>query len=558
MIVAGHVTARRTCDVCGAIREMKAGVFRKIAGRYVCDWHANYIPEEALEKIPLQTFPVRPIKDAKPFAPRDTYEVAESELLSFLAHNYQTDYLDTTWGYPSPVSSDTWLGGVYGAAWTAIYFYDVISEAQRSRKTIAYLRTKLREIADWLLTRMIAGPHKVSSWDNTHIQWGAFATSAGAATGLDTTLYPSINGAAGIALLRAYQLFGSSKYLEAARAAAWHVRSAQCGGYITSWHAQLVDGGDHHHWGTFTRTINIDAAGFVRMDHYYTPGELTCLEFLVLFRSIAGNETIGSSDISLHFSRSRETTVTTAIAEAVNFWTGVGPMDATVGTSVQGFSITTPYHGFNSFPTNNKYLVTGTGSWEYSDGLAGTMVGGLEWATGIRALSAASQSVTTMFDWLMTFTSNATKELSDPGSAPRSQPTYTQKTLYGTYKGDSFDPKRALSTSLLVKESGSSVTKNATGIYDYAALGLLASLYSSRQQASFKNTKDALNEPRPRSRGGLQDGLYLRLPLLGRSGLGMQPYTSESLQRHQAVPYAAMTGLIYRQAPKAFMGRGHE
>ncbi len=102
------------------------------------------------------------------------------------------------------------------------------------------------------------------------------------------------------------------------------------------------------------------------------------------------------------------------------------------------------------------------------------------------------------------------------------------------------------------------MSKNGSSLYDFAALGLMAPLYSSRQQAGFDATKDALNTKRPRFREGFpeRDGHALYLGPLGYGGLSYQPATDSSLNRYVSVKRAAQLGNVYRYNPKASMHRG--
>jgi hypothetical protein len=552
MIVRGRAIGKRTCDICGATREMKANVFRSVAGRYVCNWHPHYIPSETLDKLPMQTFKVRPIKGAKPFAPRDTYETAEREIFDFVTNNYTADYVDITNGAGVAVNTTNNGRGVRGAGWAGIYLYELISEAKRPVAWVNQAKTKLKEIADWLLTRMVGGPHK-AGYTSGDVQWGGFDRQD--ASGPDGEYMPRDSGAAGLALLRAYQVHGTSSYLEGARACAWFIRGAQCGDKMTIRFSSSDSGGTARiHHGMWPTLWSVAGGGTsLQSTHYYEPGCLIALEFLQAFKDVVGDETIGSSDIAGFFNSSRAALVSTAIAEAKTFWT-TGPFDATRAAVTNGLSSTTPFEAFNSYPAATKVYFTGTGSWEYQDGsqAAGTRLIALEWAIGLRGLRAAGADVTALFDWLMGFSSNATHEL-PADDDPSELRNYTDKTLWSGVKG-TYDPKVALATLLRVRESGAAVTKNDTATLDFAAVGALAALYSSRQQAKFATLKAELNEPRRRAYN-LQPSLYLGA--MGNSGLSFQPWTDVSLIRWRVVQYAAMAGLIYRQAPQAFMARGH-
>jgi hypothetical protein len=219
---------------------------------------------------------------------------------------------------------------------------------------------------------------------------------------------------------------------------------------------------------------------------------------------------------------------------------------------VVGLSATTPFDAFNSWPVTKGIGPNGTGSWRYlnaTTAAAGTTIYFLSWAMGIRALRAVegdTPRVTGLFDYLMSFGSNAAFEL---------PVKYSQKTLYAGVKG-TYNPKMAL--DLFPQVKGTGAPRNSFGVYSFATTGLLAELYSARQQAAFKDTKDALNEPRPKTMNGDKDYVRFYLGGMGRAGMSLQPYgDSNSLSRFKLVSEAAMTGLIYRQAPVAFAQRSH-
>lgn len=558
----------RTCDICGANRPLHAQ--RQVAGRYVCDWHRHYVPYEVHEKNQkVKTFPVKAIKNAKPFDPIDTHQEAEETLMAFLLANYRYDSIQLPDSAPpkptalfdtSAIAGST---GVMGAAWTAIYLHGLVAEDRRPYEMVARARAGLATIADWLLTRIYAYPGRTGGLTSAHPGWGGFAYD-GAVAGSSAVFYATHVASAGLALLRAYQIHGTSGYLDAARAAAWFCRNAQCGGKLsTEFSSSDSAGTTRVHFGTFTKSMSTSVSGLTQQhDHYFTPAGLFVCEFLDAFMDEVGDETIGSSDTSLAYSESRAALVSVAIAECRAFWRD-GVTDATLGQIVTGLSSTTPYDAFNAYPASKSLTLTaGSGSWRYKDAeqATGTTINFLDWSLGIRGLRALdgdSATVTGLFDWVMTFGSNPDYELPTKTARGVTVADYDQRYFWASALG-TFDPSVAAPFDLKVRADGADVKLNASSAYHLGCSGLLAPLYSARQGVKFGALKAAMGQQRPRQRttGGTEDGIYERLPLMGRCGLSFQPTTLLNSTRRRDVYAAAMTGLIYREAPKAFVGRG--
>lgn len=571
MIARGRVYPQRTCDKCGAQR--RSDEMRVITGRWICNWHDHFIAPETLDKLPLRTFRIKAFKGAKPFAPRDTYEKAENEVISFLLDQFANAPTVDAVQYPrlatpGPATAGTIFDtpgpaelstGVHGAGWTAIYLYELITENARPIKTVNQAKTALKAIADWLLTRIFAYPGRPGSSTSASLEWGGFEATGGTTLGPSRRFNLLAAVAGGTALLRAYQIFGTPAYLDAARATIWFVRSLQCGGMLASGFSSTNSAGTARvQWGTFA-TYVLNVGGTPTMQHQYFPRSLLAVEFYDAFRSAIGDEIIGSSDTAGAFSLSRETTISAAIDEAKAFW-ATPVMDAIAGVPIAGFSSATPREYFFSWPVS----AGGNGSWGFSDAGAatGTTITGWNYAAGLRGLRAVdgdSAFVTGLFDWLMTFTSNPLSEL--PATPTGRSRGYSDRTLYATGKGTA-DPTVAMLAAMQVRATGTlAATKinAATSGYDLGAGGLIAGLFATRQGAGFKALKDNFNTPRDKARDGLEDGIHLYLPVLGRCGLSFQPQSNPAagVTLRSDIYGAAQAGLVYRESPTAFNGRGH-
>lgn len=533
----------RVCDVCGRLRPGKG--FRTVENVWICDRHPSYVPRQVLDRIPYHDLGApRPVPGAKPFNPIDTYEMAEAQILGLMTYAPAATLVVTN-GAPAAPTAAT----VQAAAWAALYLADIIIDARRPARWVTYARALLGSLADWLVTNLAGGT-------NIDLKWGAYNRST--TGGEDYNAEDS--GAAGLALLRAYQILGSAGYLTAARACAWFLRSCQCGDLLVSRPSSTDSAGvSPRHFGMWTSRVLL-TAGTYDFSHRYYPSDLIGLEFLAAFKAAVGDEIIGSTSTAAVFNASRAALVSVAIAEALAFWT-TPVFSVDDAALIAGFTAATPRESFNAYPTNKGGVGGGSGSWELQNGplSTGTRITALSWAVGMRALRAVSgeAAVTATFDWLMTFTSNATTEPVVVSRLYGTSPWITNNDR-ATYAGQAgvYNPKLAPATLLTVRGTGA--PQNNSSHYDLAAAGLLAALYSSRQPSAFLSLKDSLAVPKPRWREGFEprDGQYLYLGPLGTCGLGLQPYTG-TISRSQDVKRAAMTAGVYRYAPQAYTGRGH-
>lgn len=526
----------RVCDVCARLRPGRS--FRKVGNVYVCDFHPSYVTRQQLEKAPV--FHVKgpeAIKDGKPWAPRDTFEASETAIFNFVTHE-ATLGLDS-YGLTSaslPVTGASTL--VASVAWTAIYLYEMIVEAGRTVRWITLARARLLACAEWLLANQAGGPAK-STYTNSALEWGGYLRSGAFDSG--------DSGEAGLALLRAYQLLGDTRYVAGARACAWFLRSAQCGDLLSSFPSSSDSAGSSvKHYGMWTSTIT--ASPNYYFDHRYAASNLAGLEFLHLFKTLVGDETIGSSSVTAPFNASRAALVSVAIAEAKAFWT-TPQWSVDDNAAISGLSTTTPRQDFDSYPAL-KGAVSGRGSWRL---ISVTDVSGSTIAMGIRAFRAVDGDttfVTGLFDWLTSTTANASFEL--PARTTGRMVTGYDDRVVWAGKSGAFDARIAPAHSI-----NAATNKAGNSFYDISAVGLIAALYSNRHRAYFKALKEALAVPRPRAKGGSDaDGQkYVYPALIGRCGYSFQPYSGET-GRFASAGLASRVGLIYRQEPKAFMGRG--
>lgn len=488
----------RVCDVCGC--KKPSSQVRRVGRTWVCTEHPNYIPRELAEpnaRALLVKYDLR-AKDARPMVVRETLEAVEADVFRFILDRAPIDLHDWTNG--------AGLGGtesVSAAAWSAIYLADLIIEDKRPKSWMRDARLKLRELADWLVAHMAGSA-------SSDLMWGALPSADG--------FLVEDAAAAGLALLRASQVFTDSSLLTPATACAWFVRTCQCPDKLADQPVPTQD-------GAFCHGATLDA-----LDMRYFPGDLIALEFLAALQQSQGDITIGSPATTPTFSASRACKISEAMDAAVAYW-----------SQAPGFSTATPA----------EYFDASGRTWEY--GPAPGQITSRNWAMGIRAIAAVSgvAAAASRFDWLTSFTSNPALE--SPGVTPgRMSMGETTEVVWKSARG-TYDAKGAPAVSLDVFDH-----VNASPIYDLAALGHLSAMWSARLPADFENTRTTMGRQQPRFRdGSSRDGETLKPFLLGRCGMSLQPFTDASaIQRIGSVARAAQAGRVFRFPPQLFQERG--
>ncbi len=251
------------CDVCG--RRRPGSKFRVVDGIWICDLnnsHNGYIPESVLERVPyVNTKGPEPIKDAKPYAPHDTFEAREADLLNFVCAQAPYGEFNVTASKEAGAPANS----VRGAAWAALYLYDIIAEATRPVRWVTQATTKLRVLADYLLTRQCGGAYAdseiataIGTTATTDLEYGGFVSLVADPTSTIGSVYSEDVGAAGLALLRAYQTLGDAKYQDGYRAALTCLRRMQCGGKLTTRYATTsLTGEARLNTGMWTHKLDI-------------------------------------------------------------------------------------------------------------------------------------------------------------------------------------------------------------------------------------------------------------------------------------------------------------
>ena len=130
---------------------------------------------------------------------------------------------------------------------------------------------------------------------------------------------------------------------------------------------------------------------------------------------------------------------------------------------------------------------------------------------------------------------------------------YDDAMLYSGSLG-TYDPRFGFAYTF----SPTTTLTNSSAIYELATVGLLASTFATRYPEVFSDLKWQLSQKRPRSMARIpassEDNIHLCT--LGRCGLYWQPYTTDAGARVASIANCALLGLIFRESPAAFGGRG--
>ncbi len=268
------------------------------------------------------------------------------------------------------------------AAWSALYLYDIITEAARPVRWVSQARTKLRDLANWLYSHQHGGPSSGTYADST-IQWGAYNRS----TNGGEDFYTEDSAAAGLALLRAYQVFSDDRYLAAARACAWFLRLPSVGDKLSSRPSSTDSAGSSaKHWGMWTHRVLLNST--YDFDHRYYPGDLVGLSCSTCSRQSSVTKPSARPALRLYF-RARgprwSRLPSPRRGRSGKRHSGAWRTEA----AVKGFSTGAPREFFDSYPAD-KGSFTGRGSWQYQDAAlsTGTLITAASWAMGVRAFYA--------------------------------------------------------------------------------------------------------------------------------------------------------------------------
>lgn len=574
----------RPCDVCG-IRYRSTELARGEDGLWRCTTYCQEVPALTRDKISAQS---QMRREAPPpphgivFDQLDTYESAEARIFNLLCEMPVADstfpggvrlglaplanvQVNNGAGYQQSTSSQS---GVT-AGESARYLYNLISENKRPTRWISVATAKLREIADWIITKQNGfGVSPTNTLANSPA-YGQVGLS-------NTPGSTEETASAGLGLLYAYKLLGDQKYLTSAQACAHHLRNVQARGHANAINfvASDVGGTLRLYTGGMEQRTLVSSGNFLG-NHRFYPSSLIALEFLNALYTAIGDGSYGATgSISGAFTGSVAANLSQMIADLRAFWS-VGAADSVLGSTITGLSATTPRENFNAYNSTNAIFGNGTGAWEFQDAGAstGTLITGSNFSQALRSLyfyEGYSSQVSGVWTWLMAFAANpafvsaagslasdyavqTTTLAANPPAPPSGQ---------GNTVAPAYDPKLALTTLLLVRDPNNgyaAIAQNGSSVYDWSTAGHMAAIQASRDAGSFRKAKDAVATERYRLRPeNITDGSYVITDfvcLRGLSGLAYQLNANDSSTRKlwSVVPAAAIGGM-FRCQPQSWTG----
>lgn len=435
------------------------------------------------------------------------------------------------------------------------YLYNVVNDGLRPLRWIAVAKAKLRELADWLITKQRGFGVSAASTKTNDGLWGGIINQNGSFPGYFTV----DNAAAGLAMLYAFRALGDAKYLVSAKASASFLRNVQAapnGAYIGA---------------LCTFIFSIASPGNTNQ-----PDGLLALEFWNELLTTAGDAQYGSDGTPTGFTSVPQQLLSLCIADLRGFWR-TGHRDQSTGTVVNGLS--------SASLCENFAHTTGTDLWQRVDGTlaAGTLVTARNIAMALRSLFAYegySSQVADVWTYLMALGSDvqfktaagtlATDYLCAVGTNSANPPT--PPAGQGNIVAPSFDPKIALSTFVNAAANTNGLdyywnvsTSQTRCTYDWTTMGLMAAIQSSRDQGSLKKAKDATTTVRDRMPIAFVTGdapVEETALLRGSSGLAFQLsqfddislVTSAPSTRLASATAAAMIGNAFRYQPQGYTG----
>jgi hypothetical protein len=575
----------RTCDVCG-IRYRNDELVRGEDGFWRCITYCQEVPQVTRDKVAAQSRRRReapPAPFGVPFDRIETYE-SEAKILWLLC---EMPVIDSAWaggrrnGLPPAVTlnvSGTSQGGASstsgvgssGAVRTAgeacRYLYKMIAENKRPTRWLTAARTKLVELADWLISRQVGFGQSPSSTIANDTMFGSMSDFGNVLT--------DSQAIAGMGLLAAYRDTGAAKYLASARAVASFLRNCQSIGacLANSFTSTDAAGTTRLYTGGIVHTIA--TGGSLRSNQQFHANSLVALEFWKELFTLIGDGNYGATGtVSGIFSTIPQALLSTMMADLRAFWS-VGAFDVVTGTTYTGLSATTPREFFNAYPAVHAGFIgreaTGSGSWEYAnaDAATGTTLTGETIAVGLGSLFAYegySAQVSSVWTWLMSYDSNpsfilaagtlstdfacvSSLNAANPPAPPVGQGNVVQP---------AYDPRLALTASLLVRDSAAgyaAIKMNGSSSYNWSTTGLMAAIQSSRNAGAFRTAKDTLSAVRLRRPPEFSDDHAISdyLTLRGTSGLSLQLGASVSATWSSLL--AARAGNVYRYQPQSWTG----
>ncbi len=273
------------------------------------------------------------------------------------------------------------------------------------------------------------------------------------------------------------------------------------------------------------------------------PSDLVCLVGLQALKDTDGDSSYGDANaISGFTNASGSVPLSTMISDARAFWaTGAADVSGTYAGVVRtGLSSATPYERYDG-ATNNSGVGTGNWMYEVTDVQTSNITAN-NWAPALWALfqiEGFSSQVADCWNYLMSFTSNATYETSA---------TASERDIALANTG-TFDPSIAIATEMTV--TGTYAKQNGSSFYEWQTVGTLAGIQSVQAPAKFLAAKKAASaELFINANGTPMDAKRDFINLRCRSGLSYQLGATSPTSRGWFPGIACVVGFMYRYAPK--------
>lgn len=477
----------RVCDICGhrfhmsqlkPIGELKfacADDFPGLTSLQISRYNARARP-----------LVVRPNRHAKLISQTPIYQGDEATIFNFIAST-------------APVETVSGVATAMGAAWSAIYMADVVTQDKRPLKWMATARTVISTCCTYLLTRQFGSPSGFSpSGAVTDPRYGGItdgtATSGPSSTATWTTAKTI---AAGLAFIKSYSATANPAYLAAADRCATFIRHVQSANLQVTNYTVYPTGGGRYRIGGLASGV-ADNNGVLSANYYLA--DVAAAWFLALLGEVRGMSTVyGDAAATASFIAPTTGTITEIIAELTTFATS-GVRDSTNGGELTtGLSTTAPRTLYVAATTSG-----GDAAWDptttiESDDISLALV-------GLYMANGANDKVTEMVDWLGAFASNVNNRTL--ATTPESR---VLTSITGTY-----DPTLCPADTL---KAAAPFTEADGALYSWSSLGLLSPIYAARSPG-LRRSKDQLGVPQ---RYSALNNYEKYLGPLGSSGLSLQP-----------------------------------
>lgn len=563
-------TFLRTCDTCG-IRYRNVDLVRGEDGFWRCKQNCVEMPAITRDKISAlsqQRREAPPPPHGIQFDTRDTY-AQERQVFDFIVSggfpgmttgaNVNTQWQVNSGSLvftgsnfahgPTLPSSSNWRYGGYLEV--SRYLYSIITEGKRPASWISAATSLLAALANNVRANQFRQPATLPS--------NAFFGFVN--VGVSDNLRTAGQVGLGLCMYYAYKVTGNPEFLAGALGSAGYLRNVQAIGALSASNFTSSDAGG---------TVRLYTGGLISNApfnsgnvHVFDSLTLPALELWLGLLQTAGDQLVGCTGTGGGiFTSAPQQLLSQCIADLRAF-VAIGAFDVFSGTTLTGWSATTPREKFNAYPT-------GTGSWEYADGnaSAGTAITGSSIALALRTLYAYegySSQVSSIWTWLMGFDSNAAFQCAANtlatdyacASTTLAANPPTPPGGSGNVVAPAYDPTLALTTLLTVNGNGAPM--NGSSLYDWSTTGMLAPIASSQNSTAFRKAKTKMSTPVlrvPVTFADTANGPFLDYPMLrGVSGLaGQLNFGDQGNAMYWNTIAAARCGGAFRYQPQAFTG----